>query len=126
MKYWIFATIAALGVPISQQQSQGGQDSILAGIFDVIRTTNQYYVEIGFNSVTHDGGSGSNTYALKKKVAHERKPCVHTSILLSQLSMFPNLLLNILITHCTGVPEITIIARFILGLAWTSTRWPFQ
>ena len=26
----------------------------------------RYFVEIGFNSVTHDGGSGSNTFALKQ------------------------------------------------------------
>jgi len=68
MKHWLFAAFIALGVPISEQQSQGGQDDILAGIFDVIQTTNQYYVEIGFNSEMHDGGSGSNTFALKQKV----------------------------------------------------------
>jgi hypothetical protein len=64
----LLAWVALVGVPGTIQQSQGGQDSILAGIFDVIGATNHIYVEVGFNAETHDGGSGSNTFALKQKV----------------------------------------------------------
>ena len=48
-------------------QSQGEQDAILAGLFRFLGTTNRFYVEVGFNAVTHDGGSGSNTWALKEQ-----------------------------------------------------------
>ena len=51
----------------SDSQSQGDQDLVLRDLFDVLGTTNMYYVEIGFNSLTHDGGSGSNTFALKER-----------------------------------------------------------
>lgn len=46
--------------------SQGGQDGILSHIFSdaAIGSTNKFYVEIGFNSVNFDGGSGANTYNL--------------------------------------------------------------
>jgi hypothetical protein len=48
--------------------SQSDQDGILSQIFskDGIGYTNKYYVEIGFNSLTFEGGSGSNTYNLYK------------------------------------------------------------
>jgi hypothetical protein len=46
--------------------SQSSQAAVLRRIFseDAIGPTNKYYVEIGFNSVTFEGGTGSNTYDL--------------------------------------------------------------
>eukprot|EP01041_Mallomonas_annulata_P012260 gene12260-25769_t len=48
--------------------SQDVQDGLLDRIFslDGIGHTNKYYVEIGFNSVTFEGGSGSNTLNLNR------------------------------------------------------------
>lgn len=44
--------------------SQGGQDGIIAAIFERIGTTNKTCVEFGFNADTLDGGSGANTALL--------------------------------------------------------------
>ena len=46
--------------------SQSGQDGILQYIFSDkgIGSTNKYYIEIGFNSINFDGGTGSNSYNL--------------------------------------------------------------
>ena len=51
----------------ARAQSQGAQDYIIADIFDRIGVTNGYYVEIGFNSPTFEGGTGANTWALHRR-----------------------------------------------------------
>ena len=53
---------------LARAQSQGAQDCIIAEIFDRIGVTNGYYVEIGFNSPTFEGGTGANTWALHRRV----------------------------------------------------------
>ena len=52
---------------LTRAQSQGAQDYIIADIFDRIGVTNGYYVEIGFNSPTFEGGTGANTWALHRR-----------------------------------------------------------
>ncbi|KAH8058909.1 hypothetical protein JL720_13925 [Aureococcus anophagefferens] len=47
--------------------SQGPQDGIVQAVLDVIGETNQFFVEIGFNSDSFEGGAGSNTYALWRR-----------------------------------------------------------
>ncbi|EGB03508.1 hypothetical protein AURANDRAFT_67941 [Aureococcus anophagefferens] len=39
----------------------------LVAVLDVIGETNQFFVEIGFNSDSFEGGAGSNTYALWRR-----------------------------------------------------------
>ena len=46
--------------------SQGNQDCILDRIFEVIGTTNKYYVEYGFNANNQCTGTGPNTCKLWK------------------------------------------------------------
>jgi len=42
------------------QYSQGSQDLFLEKIFSIIKTTNKYFVEFGFNEKGYDtGGSGA-------------------------------------------------------------------
>lgn len=65
-----FVSILLFFCENSLSQSQGSQDEIIHDIFERIGSTNQYYVELGFNALTHHGGSGSNTYALKSKGWH--------------------------------------------------------
>lgn len=56
-----------LGDQAAHAQSQGQQDGIVRSVLAAIGETNRYYVEIGFNSFTHHGGSGSNTFALHQR-----------------------------------------------------------
>jgi hypothetical protein len=63
----IVALIALSKCGGADGQSQGMQDQVLQEIFQVIGTTNEFYVELGFNAVAHRGGSGSNTFALKER-----------------------------------------------------------
>lgn len=44
--------------------SQSYQDGILGFLFQYLGTTNNFYVEFGFNAKKFDGGSGANTYNL--------------------------------------------------------------
>ena len=47
------------------QRSQGAQDDYLGLIFEKIGTTNQFFVEFGFNEPSYtSGGSGANTWSL--------------------------------------------------------------
>jgi hypothetical protein len=46
--------------------SQYGQDGALAYVFDMIGTTDRFYVEYGFNARTFESGSGANTFELYK------------------------------------------------------------
>lgn len=70
---WLTAAVATSSSVLFTQflnteaQSQGQQDGVIRSILTAIGETNRYYVEIGFNSFTHQGGSGSNTYALYER-----------------------------------------------------------
>jgi hypothetical protein len=44
--------------------SQGGQDGVLASLFQLVGTTNRYFVEFGFDSKTYTNGGGANTFQL--------------------------------------------------------------
>ena len=46
--------------------SQGKQDGILLYLFQHLGITNKYFVEFGFNSPTHEGETGANTFILWK------------------------------------------------------------
>jgi hypothetical protein len=50
--------------PIVGARSQGFQDEVLQDLFRRVGTTNQFFVEIGYNAHERDEGTGSNTAAL--------------------------------------------------------------
>eukprot|EP00316_Scyphosphaera_apsteinii_P004942 CAMPEP_0119305012 /NCGR_PEP_ID=MMETSP1333-20130426/6108_1 /TAXON_ID=418940 /ORGANISM="Scyphosphaera apsteinii, Strain RCC1455" /LENGTH=265 /DNA_ID=CAMNT_0007308009 /DNA_START=120 /DNA_END=914 /DNA_ORIENTATION=- len=68
MLRWLAMT--CLAVNFAKARSQAGQDKLLRRILARIGTTNQYFVEFGFNADSIDGGSGSNTAELYHKGWH--------------------------------------------------------
>ena len=55
---WRVLCVAATAASLSQ----GQQDAIVKSVFEVIGTTNEYFVEIGFDASSYEGGTGANTW----------------------------------------------------------------
>ena len=66
MKLALLVVLLAGCVREAQSSSQGQQDGIVRSIFEVISTTNRYFVELGFDAASYEdpGATGSNTHAL--------------------------------------------------------------
>ena len=48
----------------SSALSQGQQDALVRTVFDIIGTTNQFFVEVGFDAASFEDGTGANTWQL--------------------------------------------------------------
>ena len=48
----------------SSALSQGQKDALVRTVFDIIGTTNQFFVEVGFDAASFEDGTGANTWQL--------------------------------------------------------------